>query len=226
VRAGGRTPVAGLCHALFLLLFMLVAGRLIAFVPMAALAAILLVVAWGMSEFDRFRSLLPVDTGERALLFLTFGLTVLVDLTVAIGVGVTLASLLFMARMSETAGLMSEEQSVDDPAQRAMLPAGVEVFRFAGPMFFGVAGEMLEVLHRSGRTPRVIVLRMERVPYIDSSGATAIESLVRQARGNGTRVLLCDLRTQPAQFLDRIWARFGGAERVATFQEALARCVA
>ena len=125
VRAGGRTPVAGLCHALFLLLFMLVAGRLIAFVPMAALAAILLVVAWGMSEFDRFRSLLPVDTGERALLFLTFGLTVMVDLTVAIGVGVTLASLLFMARMSETAGLMSEEQSVDDPAQRAMLPAGV-----------------------------------------------------------------------------------------------------
>jgi len=226
VRAGGRTPVAGLSHALFVLLFMLVAGRLIAFVPMAALAAILLVVAWGMSEFDRFSSLLPVDTGERTLLFLTFGLTVLVDLTVAIGVGVTLASLLFMARMSETAGLMSEEQSVDDPAQRAMLPPGVEVFRFAGPMFFGVAGEMLDVLHRSGRNPRVIVLRMERVPYIDSSGATAIESLVRQARSKGTRVLLCDLHTQPAQFLERIWARFSGAERVATFQEALARCVA
>jgi len=226
VRAGGRTPVAGLCHALFVLLFMLVAGRLIAFVPMAALAAILLVVAWGMSEFDRFSSLLPVDTGERALLFLTFGLTVLVDLTVAIGVGVTLASLLFMARMSETTGLMSEEQSVDDPAQRAMLPPGVEVFRFAGPMFFGVAGEMLDVLHRSGRNPRVIVLRMERVPYIDSSGATALEALVRQARGAGTLVMLCDLRTQPAQFLERIWARFGGAERVATFQEALARCVA
>jgi SulP family sulfate permease len=226
VRAGGRTPVAGLSHALFVLLFMLVAGRLIAFVPMAALAAILLVVAWGMSEFDRFSSLLPVDTGERTLLFLTFGLTVLVDLTVAIGVGVTLASLLFMARMSETTGLMSEEQSVDDPAQRAMLPPGVEVFRFAGPMFFGVAGEMLDVLHRSGRNPRVIVLRMERVPYIDSSGATALEALVRQARGAGTLVMLCDLRTQPAQFLERIWARFGGAERVATFQEALARCVA
>jgi SulP family sulfate permease len=131
-----------------------------------------------------------------------------------------------MARMSETTGLMSEEQSVDDPAQRAMLPPGVEVFRFAGPMFFGVAGEMLDVLHRSGRNPRVIVLRMERVPYIDSSGATALEALVRQARGAGTLVMLCDLRTQPAQFLERIWARFGGAERVATFQEALARCVA
>jgi len=226
VRAGGRTPLAGICHALFLLLFMLVAGHLIAYVPMASLAAILLIVAWGMSEFDRLPSILPVETGERTVLLLTFGLTVLVDLTVAIGVGVTLASLLFMARMSETTGLLSEEQSVDDPAQRALLPAGVEVFRFAGPMFFGVAGEMLDVLRRTGRTPKVIVLRMERVPYIDSSGARSLEVLVRQARHQGTRVLLTDLREQPAQFLDKIWARLEGAERVAGFQEALARCVA
>ena len=210
-------------HAMFLLLFLLVAGRLIAYVPMAALAAILLVVAWGMSEFDRFRSLLAIDAGERALLLLTFGLTVLVDLTVAIGVGVTLASLLFMARMSETAGLMPTAQSIDDPAQRAALPKGVEVFRFAGPMFFGVAGEMLDVLHRSGRTPRIIVLRMELVPYIDSSGARALESVVRQAHRNGTRVMLCDLRAQPAGFLDKVWSRFAGAERVASFQDALAK---
>ena len=222
IRAGGRTPIAGLCHAVFLLMFLLVAGKLIAYVPMAALAAILLVVAWGMSEFDRFRSIVPTDTGERALLFLTFGLTVLVDLTVAIGVGVTLASLLFMARMSETAGLMPVEQSVDDPAQRAALPKGVEVFRFAGPMFFGVAGEMLDVLHRSGRMPKIIVLRMERVPYVDSSGARALEIFVRQAYGNGTRVILCDLRAQPAAFLDKVWSRFTGAERIATFSSALA----
>jgi SulP family sulfate permease len=190
---------------------------------MAALAAILLVVSWGMSEFDRFRSLLSIDRGDRALLLLTFGLTVLVDLTVAIGVGVTLASLLFMARMSETAGLMPSEQSVDDPIQRAALPKGVEVFRFAGPMFFGVAGEMLDVLHRSGRTPKSIVLRMELVPYIDSSGARALEAFVRQASVNRARVILCDLRAQPAAYLDRIWSRFAGAERVATFSEALSK---
>ncbi len=100
IRAGGRTPLAGIFHAIFLLLFLLIAGNYIAHVPMAALAAILLVVAWGMSEVDRFRSLLQMDVGERALLLLTFTLTVLVDLTVAIGVGVTLASLLFMSRMS------------------------------------------------------------------------------------------------------------------------------
>lgn len=221
IRAGARTPVAGVAHGAFLLLFLLVAGKLIAFVPMPALAAILLIVAWGMSEFDRFRAILPTDTGERALLVLTFVLTVLVDLTVAIGVGVTLASLLFMARMSETAGLMTGEQSVDDPAQRAALPAGVEVFRFAGPMFFGAAGEMLDALRRSGRTPRAIVLRMELVPYIDSTGATALESFFRQAEANGTRVVLCDLRPQPAEFLERIWLRNLDERRVATFQDAL-----
>jgi len=180
-------------------------------------------VAWGMSEFDRFRSLLPIDAGERALLFLTFALTVLVDLTVAIGVGVTLASLLFMARMSETAEVVPEEFTADDPAQRTALPKGVEVFRFAGPMFFGVAGEMLEVLHRSGRTPKIIVLRMERVPYIDSTGASALETFFRQAHGNGARVILCDLREQPGAFLERLWPRFVGATRVPTFQAALAQ---
>ena len=173
VRAGGRTPIAGLAHAAFL------------------------------------------------LLFLTFGLTLLVDLTVAIGVGVTLASLLFMARMSDSAGLMPAEHSVDDPAQRAALPKGVEVFRFAGPMFFSVAGEMLDVLRRSGRTPKIIVLRMERVPYIDSTGAAALEAFFKQAHANGTRVILCDLREQPGAFLERLWPRLVGATRVATFQAAL-----
>jgi SulP family sulfate permease len=221
IRAGGRTPLAGIFHSLFLLVFLLVAGKLIGHVPMAALAAILLVVAWGMSEVDRFKSLLKMDAGERALLLLTFGLTVLVDLTVAIGVGVTLASLLFMAKMSETAGLLPEELSIDDPAQRASLPKGVEVFRFAGPMFFGVAREMLDALHRSGRTPRTIILRMERVPYIDSSGASALEAFVRQAHNNGTQLILCDLREQPGAFLSKLWPQLVGAERATTFQAAL-----
>jgi sulfate permease, SulP family len=223
IRAGGRTPLAGILHSVFLLLFLLVAGKLISHVPMAALAAILLVVAWGMSEVERFKTLLRMDAGERALLLLTFGLTVLVDLTVAIGVGVTLASLLFMARMSDTAGLLPDERSIDDPTQRASLPKGVEVFRFAGPMFFGVAREMLDALHRTGRSPKTIILRMEWVPYIDSSGASALEAFVRQAHGEGTKLILCDLREQPAMLLEKLWQRFLGAERVTTFQAALDR---
>jgi SulP family sulfate permease len=221
IRAGARTPLAGMFHAAFLLIFLAVAGKLIAHVPMAALAAVLLVVAWGMAEADRFKSLLKMDAGERALLLLTFGLTVFVDLTVAIGVGVALASLLFLARMSETAGLLPDALSIDDPAQRASLPKGVEVFRFAGPMFFGVAHEMLDALRRSGRKPTVIVLRMEQVPYIDSSGASALLSFVRQAQREGTRLILCDLREQPRAFLAKLQPAFLGAERAATFQSAL-----
>jgi SulP family sulfate permease len=221
IRAGGRTPLAGMFHSVFLLIFLLVAGKLIAHVPMAALAAILLVVAWGMSEVERFKTLLQMEAGDRALLLLTFGLTVLVDLTVAIGVGITLASLLFMARMSDTAGLLPDELSLDDPTQRAALPKGVEVFRFAGPMFFGVAREMLDALRRTGRSPKTIILRMELVPYIDSSGASALEAFVRQAHGEGTKLILCDLREQPAVLLAKIWPRFTGAERVPTFQAAL-----
>jgi sulfate permease, SulP family len=221
IRAGGRTPLAGIFHAVFLLIFLLVAGKLISHVPMAALAAILLVVAWGMSEVERFKTLLQMEAGDRALLLLTFGLTVLVDLTVAIGVGITLASLLFMARMSDTAGLLPDELSLDDPTQRASLPKGVEVFRFAGPMFFGVAREMLDALRRTGRSPKTIILRMELVPYIDSSGASALEAFVRQAHGEGTKLVLCDLREQPSALLEKLWSRFTGAERVPTFQAAL-----
>jgi SulP family sulfate permease len=221
IRAGARTPLAGMFHAGFLLIFLMAAGKLIAHVPMAALAAVLLVVAWGMSEAERFKSLLRMDAGERALLLLTFGLTVLVDLTVAIGVGVTLASLLFLARMSETAGLLPAERSIDDPAQRAALPKGVEVFRFAGPMFFGVAREMLDAVRRSGRKPNIIILRMDQVPYMDSSGAGALEAFARQAHSEGTRLILCDLREQPAAFLARLGPQFPGAQRVATFQGAL-----
>jgi SulP family sulfate permease len=222
VRAGGRTPLAGMLHAVFLLIFMLLAARVIAHVPMAALAAILLVVAWGMSEVDRFRSLLRMDAGERALLLLTFALTVLVDLTVAIGVGVTLASLLFMARMSESSKMLPDEQSVDDPAQRASLPKGVEVFRFAGPLFFGVANEMLDALKRTGRKPGTIILRMEQVPYMDGTGVTALQTFIRSAQRNGTLVILSELREQPWALLDRQWSNFGSAQRAPTLPAALA----
>jgi len=221
VRAGGRSPLAGMLHAVFLLIFMLLAARLIAHVPMAALAAILLVVAWGMSEVERFRSLLRMEAGERALLLLTFALTVLVDLTVAIGVGVTLASLLFMARMSESSKLLPDEQSVDDPAQRAALPKGVEVFRFAGPMFFGAANEMLDALKRTGRKSRAIILRMELVPYMDATGVTALQGFIRSAQRDGTLVILSGLCEQPRALLDRQGGSFGSAPRALTLAAAL-----
>lgn len=223
IRAGAQTPVAGMAHALFLLVILLVAGRLVAYVPMPALAAILLIVAWGMSEIERFAALLRMDAGERALLLLTFGLTVFVDLTVAIGVGVTLASLLFMARMSEATGVLEDDDSVDDADQRAALPAGVEVFRIAGPMFFGAASEMVETLGRIGGTPRAVILRLDRVPYIDSSGVHVLETVVRRARERGARVIVCDMPRPVWATLARTRPRFAGAERVGTLAAAIRR---
>jgi SulP family sulfate permease len=192
IKSGGRTPFAGIFHAAILLLFVLFASELMTYVPMAALAAVLLVVAWGMSEARRFLLILRMPVGERMVLVATFALTVLVDLTVAIGVGVTMASLLFMTRMSESVAVTSEGDALggDDASQREGLPEGVEVFRIEGPFFFGVAGELLDALKRIGRKPHTIILRLEAVPFLDASGALALEEFFDHAEGNGIRVVL------------------------------------
>jgi SulP family sulfate permease len=211
IKAGARTPMAGMLHAAFLLLFLLFASRLMTFVPMATLAAILFIVAWGMSEYERFISLFRMPNGDRAVLLLTFGLTVFVDLAVAIGVGVTVASLLFMMRMSEAVQVQSgasddryDNPERDDAHQRDELPAGVEVFRINGPFFFGVAGELLDTLRRVGQTPRVIILRMRFVPLLDASGVTAVEEFVAQAKLTGAQIILSGVQPQPASMLARV----------------------
>src|SRR3546814_922290 len=196
-------------HAAFLLLFILFGTDLMAYVPMAALAAILFMVAWGMSEYQRFLALLRMPNSDRAVLLLTFGLTVLVDLTVAIAVGVTLASLLFMARMAEavevgSGGPRDPELDAEDIDQRDDLPPGVEVFRIAGPFFFGVAGELLDTLRRLGQSPRVIILRLRLMPLLDASGAQALEEFVEQARLAGAEIILSGVQPQPRSMLDRV----------------------
>jgi sulfate permease, SulP family len=209
IRSGAKTPVAGIMHAVFLLLFMLFASDLMAFIPMAALAAILFMVAWGMSEYDRFIALLRMPNSDRAVLLLTFGLTVLVDLTIAIGVGVTLASLLFMARMAEavevdSSGNKDTDLDSEDVHQRDKLPNGVEVFRITGPFFFGVAGELLDTLRRVGQSPKVIILRMRLVPLLDASGAQALEEFIKQAHTAGAKVILSGVQPQPREMLSRV----------------------
>jgi len=162
-----------------------------------------------MSEYKRFLALLRMPNGDRAVLLLTFGLTVLVDLTVAIGVGVTVASLLFMARMAEavevdTSGKMDPDLDSEDMHQRDTLPAGIEVFRINGPFFFGVAGELLDTLRRVGATPKGIILRMRLVPLLDASGVQALEEFVEQARVSGSKVILSGVQPQPRSMLERV----------------------
>ncbi|HBR68385.1 MAG TPA: sodium-independent anion transporter [Rhodospirillaceae bacterium] len=208
IKSGGRTPFAGMFHAAFLLVFMLFGMDIIRFVPMATLAAILFIVAWGMSEVNHFIHIFKLSKSDRVVLLLTFFLTVLVDLTVAIGVGVTLASLLFMSHMSKAVGMSFDTASHfgskdEEEGQRADLPQGVEVFQISGPIFFGVAGDLLDTLKRMGQMPKILIIRMRLVPFLDASGATVLESLARDCKVKGTKVIFAAAQKQPKKMFSR-----------------------
>ena len=210
IKAGGRTPMAGMFHALFLLIFMLLAMDIMAFVPMAALAAILFIVAWGMSEVGHFIHIFRLSRTDRTVMVLTFLLTVLVDLTVAIGVGVTLACLLFMKHMAEAVEIKPEwrkasmqyDETAENESQRQELPKGVEVFQITGPFFFGVAGDLVDTLKRMGQMPEVLILRMRLVPYLDATGENALEAVIKQCGDHGTKIILSGLQPQPMRMLE------------------------
>lgn len=199
IRSGARTPVAGMLHAVFLLVFMLALAPAMRFVPMAALAAILVVVALNMAEAHRFRLILRTSRGDRAVLLATFALTVLVDLTVAIGVGMALAAFIFMHRMSQLATLEGRDPVIegDRPdegegryAPNQGLPADVGVLTFRGPLFFGSAGLIKDALDRIGARRRSYVLRLEEVPILDPTGAFAFADLVGRMQAEGAEVFV------------------------------------
>lgn len=206
VTAGGKTPLSGMFHALFLLLFILFAANTMKLVPMPALAAVLFFVAWEMSEAHRFVRTLSFAGSDRLILLMTFFLTVFVDLTVAIGVGVSLASLLFVARMSQsveisngTKGMSGESREEEE--QRELLPKGVEVFRIAGPLFFGVAGNIPQILTKIGENPKILIIRMRLVPFLDSTGASALVDFVKQCHTKNIQVVFSGLQTQPKSIM-------------------------
>ncbi|MEO8459574.1 MAG: SulP family inorganic anion transporter [Dokdonella sp.] len=234
VRAGARSPVAGMAHAAFILLFVLVAAPLANYVPLPAMAALLLLVAWNMSEIDRIRQLMRSPLGDRLVLLVTFVLTVMFDLTVAVEVGVVLAAFLFMHRMSEVVALESHVDWVDgdeDDFDRArprvthdQLPAGVEAYRVSGPLFFAVANRIDDVLRAFGKPPKVFILRLRLVPLIDASGATAIGNLVARCRRTGTALIFTGLQSQPARILASMGIVADGAvlRYAKDFEQALA----
>ena len=209
VKSGGRTPLAGMIHAVVLLLFMLLLAPVAKYVPLSALAAILMVVAWNMAEIDHFKSLFRAPRSDIAVLLTTFGLTVMADLTVAVGVGMVLAAMLFMKRMSEVTnvGLLREE--LEDPSDefpdlhdpnslaRRDVPEGVEVFEINGPFFFGVADRLKDTLRQMEKPPKVFILRMRRVPAVDATGMHALEEFYYKCRRQGTMLLLSGVHAQP-----------------------------
>jgi SulP family sulfate permease len=224
IRAGARTPVAGILHATFLLFFMLIAMPLANWIPLACLAAVLVIVAWNISEIERFRHLLQAPSGDRAVLLVTFLLTVFVDLTVAIKVGVLMAALLFMHRMSEmvvvethkTAPLHDDGEEDEEGSRPGLplpsarqLPDGVEVYQINGPFFFGAASRITDVLDEMRRPPKILILRMRGVPMMDASGVASLLAVFDKLRRHGGQIILAGVREQPRSILEEMGVRNG-----------------
>jgi SulP family sulfate permease len=212
VKSGGRTPVAGIVHAFTLLIITLFFGRLAGLIPLATLAAIVLWVAYRMAEWQVFKSELSAPKSDAIVMVTTFLLTVFVDLTTGIGVGMVLASFLFMKRMAEVTNVTMVSRDFQDAKQsqdesgaifRREVPKGVEVYEINGPFFFGAAEKFKDTLSEVSKKPKVLIVRMRNVPAIDSTAMHALRDLVRRTRRDGTLVLLSDVHAQPLIALGR-----------------------
>jgi SulP family sulfate permease len=201
INNGGKSPVTGLVHAVVLLLIFLFLMPYVSYVPMACLAAILVQVAYNMSEWKTFRYLLKGDRSDVAVLLITFFLTVLFDLTIAIEVGVLLAVVLFVRRVMETthvsvlqghsiAATEDPERASMDDTDRLDIPEGVQVYEIDGPFFFGLASRFEELEGAKGNDVKVRIIRMRRVPFIDSTGVNNLRSLCERTRKRGVTVIL------------------------------------
>jgi len=210
VRSGGRTPVAGMLHAVFVLLLMVTLAPLAKTMPLASLSAILVLVAWNVSEFKHFHSLLRAPKPDVLVLLTTFALTVLFDLTIAVGVGILLSSILFMRRMAQVSTVTGINEEIDegqeterpdpkDPGRltEKRIPPGVEVYEINGPFFFGVANNLRDALDQVEKSPKVIILRMRYVPHIDATGLNALREFHRRCVKRGTLLLLGGVHVHP-----------------------------
>jgi SulP family sulfate permease len=198
VKNGGRTPVAGMVHAIVLFLILLSAGPLAAHIPLAALAGILVVVAYHMSEWRSFQSILTGPRSDIAVLLTTFLLTVLVDLTVAVGVGMVLASFLFMRKMAELTQVRTLTHERDAGLLNGLtVPSGVEVYAINGSFFFGAANKVMEVERSFFKKPRALVLEMKGVLHLDASGLKVLDQIYKNCRQRGTRLILVGIHAQP-----------------------------
>jgi len=245
IRNGGRTPVAGLTHAVVLLLIMLFVGRWAALIPMATLAGILVVVAYNMSEWENFLAIVKGSWSDRAVLLVTFLLTVLVDLTVAIEIGLVLAAFLFLRQMVQSSEIGPWVATEGDEeglgaggvgaagvgvaglgAAGVVLPRSVEVFEIRGPLFFGAVYKFKDAMKQVERAPKVLILRMRHVPVIDASGVRALKEMHKEFRHRGTKLVLSEV-TSPGVLKAlkdaRLLFAIGKANVTDSFEAALKR---
>jgi len=201
VKNGGRTPVSGMVHAAVLLLIMLAFGRWATLIPLSCLAGILLIVAYNMSEWKSFLSVARGSANDVAVLLTTFLLTILVDLTLAIEIGMVLAAMLFMRRMalitkisSVTERFSGEQADSAEFPEMLRIPKGCEVYEINGPFFFGVAYKFREVLREIKTAPRILIIRMRNVPVVDTTGIHNLREMIRSFQHQGTKVILSGVK--------------------------------
>jgi SulP family sulfate permease len=214
INNGGRTPVAGIIHAVVLLLILLFLGPLTKHIPMACLAGVLVIVAYNMSEWRTFRSLLKNPKSDIIVLLVTFFLTVIFDLTIAIEIGILLAMVLLVKRLSETSNIsvIKDELNMESDAEKTadndklVLPKGVEVYEIEGPFFFGVANKLEGSLQWAGidtKRPKIRIIRMRKVPFMDSTGLHNLESLYRMSKKENIQLILSGVNEKISLLLER-----------------------
>jgi SulP family sulfate permease len=234
VKNGGRTPVAGIVHAITLLLVLLFFGRWASLIPMATLAGVLVVVAYNMSEWRHFRSILQGPRSDMAVLLTTFLLTVFIDLTVAIEIGMILAAFLFMRNMIKSSDVSSITREFDsdgngddrEAIEKYILPRQVEVFEISGPLFFGAAYKFKDAMRYIEKPPKVLIIRMRKVPLIDATGIKTIKDFYATLQQRGTKLILSEVHSpQIVKELKaaRLLFAIGKANVTDTFQKAIER---
>jgi sulfate permease, SulP family len=230
IRSGARTPVAGIVHAITLLVILLAAAPLAGTIPLAVLAAILLVVAWNMGDWAEVPELLRLTKTDVAVWLVTFGLTVFADLTIAVEVGMILAALLFIRRVADTTTVTAvTDEYVREghvhSLQHQTLPPYVRVFRIHGPFLFGATDKLRLVSHDVTSLPEIVVLRLRNMTALDATGLRAIEELADLLHRSGRDLILCGARYQPSQLIARadFHRRVGDANICPNIREALAR---
>lgn len=208
IKNGGKTPIAGVVHSITILLIFLFLGRFAGFIPLSALSAVLIIVAWNMGEWHLFVKIFKSTKSDFFVLVTTFLLTIFVDLTVAIETGLVLASLLFMKRMVSVTELGYITNSLNGDAEDKLsagniLPQGVEVFEIEGPFFFGAVMKFRDTISEIEKRPRVLILRMRYVPTIDATGINALEEVIKKTKKRGTVIILSGVRPHLLDLLDK-----------------------
>ena len=220
IKNGGRTPIAGIIHAITLLLIFLFAGKYAAFIPMATLSAILINVAWNMAGFPAIKALFKGQKSDACVFFVTFFITVFIDLTVAIGVGLILAAFFFIKKMIDVSEVREERSSIvggvgtgvvdsngnritDIDEQALEIPQGTLVYEIDGPLFFGTVRKFEVAVEQAGINYKVLILRMRNTLYLDAGGIRALEQLKNACDRKKITIVLSGIHTQPYLLLQK-----------------------